>query len=134
MIRLKAWRCVTLCRHRSELRALDFALKWKPLAIFPIFVTVGCWWFALCLPASLPGVIGLVLWQSADPVWRLLGGSLYVPAAIYALVVLCFATPSFFRWYLVAVSLMLGSQAMADRKRAEIIAAMAGEEGTGGSG
>ena len=123
-----AWRKITLRRHRSELWALDLALRWKPLALYPIFATVSAWWFALCLPAALPGLAGLALVQSGHP---LLGAALYLPASVYALVVLCMAAPWFFRWYVIAVALMFGRPAMAYRKRAKLVAAIAAAEGQG---
>lgn len=128
MTRGEAWRKITLSRHRSELRALDLAMRWKPLALFPIFLTVGFWWFALSLPATLPGLAGLVLAQSGH---LLLGGALYIPASLYALVAVCVAAPWFFRWYVIAVALMFGRSAMASRKQAELLASITAAEGSG---
>ena len=49
-------------------------------------------------------------------------------SSLSALIVLCVAAPWFFRWYFIAVSLMFGRHAMADRKKAELVDAIAAEE------
>ena len=86
MARPRGWRAiwlkVTLCRHRSELGALDLARKCGPLAIFPICATVCFWWLAIGLPASVPGMIGLALREPDEPSWCLVAGSLYMLSSL----------------------------------------------------
>lgn len=41
------------------------------------------------------------------------------------------ATPWFFRWYFIAVGLMFGRTAMADRKEAELVAAISAAQRAG---
>ena len=122
------WRRSTLRRHRSELRALRLARKLGPLAIFPIFLTIAFWWLVLGLPCLVVGIPALSLTESAHPIHRLVGGALFLPVSIYAIAILCVAAPWFFHWYFIAAGLMLGRDAMADRKEAELIAAIGAAE------
>ena len=55
-------------------------------------------------------------------------GARVMRQTLSALIVLCVAAPWFFRWYFIAVSLMFGRHAMADRKKAELVDAIAAEE------
>jgi hypothetical protein len=121
------YRKITASRLRSELWALDLAFRVKPLSIFPIFATVGFWWFAAALFALVPGLVGMVLWQLDTGPLRLFGGALHLAASVGALILLCLAAPWFFRWYFIAVTLMLGRPAMAERKRAALLAAIAAD-------
>ena len=125
------WRKITLRRHRSELRALSMARRLGPFAIFPIFLNLTYWWFAMILPALVFGTPGLVLVSSDVPGISLVGGplyllagSFYILASIYALAAICIAAPWFFHWYLIAVGLMFGRTAMADKKETDLIAAI----------
>jgi len=61
---------------------------------------------------------------------RLLGWILCIPASLYALAAVCLAAPWFLHWYFIAVSLMFGRPAMADRKETELVAAIAAAAGT----
>lgn len=119
------WRKITLRRHKGELAALRLSRRLGPLAGFPIFLSIFFWWFTLNLPAAVLGLVALSLMESSAQGKALIGGALYLPLSIYALIVLCAAAPWFFRWYFIAVGLMFGRTAMADRKEAELIAAIA---------
>ncbi len=123
--RLKStWRRITLCRHRSELAALRLARSLGLLAIFPISLTVCFWWFALNLPTIMLGIPALMMMESDQGIQKLIGGAIYLPLSIYAIVVLTVAAPWFFRWYFIAVALMFGRTGMADNKEAELLSAL----------
>jgi hypothetical protein len=64
------WRKITLRRHRSELRALRAARSMPVLAIFPIFLTVGGWYFLL---GGLPSLILFLLQQTLYSLSPILG-------------------------------------------------------------
>lgn len=119
------WRKITLRRHKGELAALRISRRLGPLAGFPIFLSVFFWWFTLNLPITVLGIVALSLMDSSEQGKVLIGGALYVPLSIYTLIVLCAAAPWFFRWYFIAVGLMFGRTAMADRKEAELLTAIA---------
>jgi hypothetical protein len=125
-----AWRRITLRRYKSEFSALRIARRIGPLAIFPIFLTVGFWWFALNLPAIVIGTAAISMMRSDPQTYKLFGGAIYLPLYLYAFAVLAAAAPWFFRWHFIAVALMFGRTAMADRKEAELIAAIAAAEAT----
>lgn len=120
------WQKITLRRYRSELRALNAARSMGPLAIFPILFAVGFWFFLL---AGLPSLMLFLLSQGpvafGGPTGAVLGILVYVIHAILAFVVMFIVAAWFFRWYLIAVSLTFGRTAMADRKEAELVAAIA---------
>lgn len=120
------WRKLTRRRHESELRALRTARAFAPLAIFPIFLTVGFWWFALCIPSLVPYVIGRFLSDFDSGTTKVIGYALLVLTHVYAFIALCLTAPWFFRWYFIAAGLMLGRTATADRKQAELVASLAG--------
>jgi len=126
---LAVWKRMALRRHKSELRALRAARSFGPLAIFPIFLTVTFWWFALALPSTVLGGAGIALIEAEHKGLRLLGWILFIPASLYALAAVCLAAPWFLRWYFIAFSLMFGRHAMADRKETELVAAIAAAEG-----
>ena len=121
---LPLWRRITLRRHRSELRALRTARAFAPLAVLPIFLTVGGWWCALCIPSLVPYVLGHFLSNFDSGTTKAIGYALLVLTLVYALFALCLAAPWVFRWYFIAAGLMLGRTAMADRKEAELVAAI----------
>ncbi|MCA3487966.1 MAG: hypothetical protein IOD05_11440 [Rhodobacter sp.] len=126
---LAVWKSVTLRRHKSELRALRTARSIGPLAIFPIFFTLTFWLFPLALPSTVLGGAGITLIEAEPRGMRLLGWLLYFSASLYALAAICAAAAWFFRWYFIAVSLMFGRHAMADRKETELVAAIAAAAG-----
>jgi len=121
---LAVWKGMTFRRHKSELRALRAARSFGPLAIFPIFFTVTFWWFALGLPSAVLGGAGITLIEAEHTGMRLLGWILFILASLYALAAVCVAAPWFLRWGFIAVSLMFGRHAMADRKETELVAAI----------
>jgi hypothetical protein len=123
------WRKITLRRHKGELRALRTARAFPLLAIFPIGRTVGFWWFALCAAFVLPPyVLGLVLTGSAIPLAQGLGSAVLILVQVFAFVALVFVAPWFFRWYFISAGLMLGRAAMADRKEAQLLMAIAAHD------
>ena len=61
---------------------------------------------------------------------RLPGWILFTPASLYALAAVCLAAPWFLHWDFIAVSLMSGRPAMADRKETDLVAAIAAAAGT----
>lgn len=119
------WRKITLKRHTSELRALRLARFFWVFAGFPIFLTIGFWWFALNLPFILIATPTIMLMNSDMHAQRIVGWAMFVPVSFYSIIVLVAAAPWFFRWYFIAVGLMFGRTTMADRKEAELIAAIA---------
>ena len=119
------WRKITLRRHRSELRALQTAQLMPTLAIFPIFLTVGGWYFLL---AGIPSLVLFVLQQLLNGLHPLLGVAMFVVNSIIAFVAFCQIAPWIFRWYFIAAGLMLGGSVMADRKEAELVASIGAKE------
>ena len=99
-------------------------MAFAPLAIFPIFLTIGSWWFAICIPSLVPYVLGHFLTGFDSETAKAIGYMLLVVTHVFALFALCVAAPWFFRWYFIAAGLMLGRSAMADRKEAELVAAI----------
>jgi hypothetical protein len=95
------------------------------LAIFPIFLTVGGWYFLL---AGIPSLVLFVLQQVLYTLNPLLGVVAFAVNSVLAIVALCVIAPWFFRWYFIAANMMFGRTAMADRKEAELIAAIAAAE------
>lgn len=77
-----AWRKITLRRHKGELAALRLARRFSPLAIFPIFLSVFFWWFALNLPVAALGILALSLMESSEQGKALIGAALYLPLSI----------------------------------------------------
>jgi hypothetical protein len=119
------WRKISLRRHRGELRALRTARLMPPLAIFPIFLTVGGWYFLL---AGIPSLVLFLLQQTLYTLNPLLGLVAFAVNSVVAIVALCLIAPWFFRWYFIAASMMFGRTAMADRKEAELISAISAAE------
>ena len=63
----------------------------------------------------------MTLIEAEHPAIRLLGWMFFIPASLYALAAICVAAPWFLRWYFIAVNLMFGRHAMADRKETELV-------------
>jgi hypothetical protein len=125
------WKRITLRRHKSELRALMTARAFTPLAIFPIFLTVGMWFFLLVgLPSLILFVLSQVLLGTDGAIGPALGAVVFVIHSILALFALCLVAPWFFGWYFIAAGLMFGRTAMADRKEAELTAAIKAQNPT----
>jgi hypothetical protein len=122
------WRNITLRRHRSELRALRTARLMPLIAIFPIFLTVGGWYFLL---AGIPSLVLFLLTQVLYGLSPLLGAIVFAVTSIIAIVALCVIAPWFFRWYFIAAGMMFGRMDMADRKEAALIAEIATAEASG---
>ncbi len=95
------------------------------MAIFPIFLTVGGWYFLL---GGIPSLVLFLLQQALHALSPLLGVAMFLVNSTIAVVGLCLIAPWFFRWYFIAASMMLGRTAMADRKEAELIALIAADE------
>lgn len=118
---LPLWRRITLRRHRSELRALRAARYMPAMAIFPIFLTVGGWFFLL---AGLPSLALFLLLQLLSGLGAFIGAFFLALYAIFGFVATVFVAPWFFGWYFIAAGLMFGRTGMADKKEAELIAAI----------
>ncbi len=126
----KWWGWITLRRHRSELRALQTARLMPPLAIFPILLTIGGWYFLLVGVPGLPLFLLQHVLYGLDPI---IGSVVFAFNSVLAIVALCFILPWFFRWYFIAASLMAGRSGMADRKEGELISAIRHAEATTGT-
>ncbi|ARQ11024.1 hypothetical protein NXC12_CH03031 [Rhizobium etli] len=107
----KLWQRITYYRHRSELWALGLAKQAPRLAMLPIGIVLGFWWVIAPLPVLFPIIL---LFQNFGP----LGG---IILAIPAFVVLLLATPWFFGWYGIAVSLMFGRFTAARAKEKALV-------------
>jgi hypothetical protein len=132
------WRRITLRRHKIELGTLRFARWIWPMSVFPIFANLVAWWFLAVLPIMLiilsPMLAGIDLFDpvnSDGPVAVILRLFILLATSAYGLVFTIVAAPWFFRWYFIAVGLMFGRTAMADRKEAELVAAIAAAERDG---
>lgn len=115
------WRHITLSRYRSELRALRAARYMPAMAIFPIFLTVSSWFFLL---AGLPSLVFFLLLQLMTGVGAFVGAFFFALYAVFGFVATVIVAPWFFRWYFIAAGLMFGWTDMADKKEAELIAAI----------
>ncbi|MDZ4308965.1 MAG: hypothetical protein U1A24_00195 [Cypionkella sp.] len=101
-------------RLLSELYALEMAMRAPRLAIFPIGVTCGFWFFVACLP-TLPFQFLLIAAGSlALPVWLYGALSLLIGAMCFCLLMLII--PWFFGWYWTAATLQFGNQLYANDK------------------
>lgn len=129
------WRRVTLRRHRSELRALGFARRVWPFSLFPIVLNLMFWWFVFCMVALAPLALGMGLIEIDFLLARILGIGLLAAVGFSGLIILPTASPWiaawFFRWYFIAAGLMFGRTKMADKKEAELVAAIAKESAQG---
>lgn len=121
---LHIWRRINHRRHQSDLMALWLARRMSVLAIFPIFINLALWWFALALPCIVLGIPALTLMEHDVAAFRLIGGALYGLTSVYAVIILIAAAPWFFGWYFIAVGLMFGRSGMADQKEAGLVAAI----------
>ena len=92
------------------------------LAIFPILFTIGTWFLLL---AGVPSLVLFLLMHVLSGFGLLLGTLVFALYSFFGFAALIFVAPWFFRWYFIAVGLMFGRTAMADRKEAELIAAIA---------
>jgi hypothetical protein len=95
------------------------------MAIFPIFVTVGGWYFLL---GGIPSLVLFFLQQTLYTLHPLLGILALLVNSIIAIVALCLIAPWFLRWYLIATGMMFGRMSMAEGKEAELIASIAAAE------
>ena len=125
-------------RHKSELSDLRAARWLWPLSVFPIFANMVAWW----LMAAMPIIVLLVSLMAAGidlfnpqtndgPAEVVLRPVVGLAVSAYGLVMTILATPWFFRWYFIAVGLMFGRTAMADRKEAELVAAISAAQRAG---
>jgi hypothetical protein len=122
------WHRITLRRHRSELWALDLAKKVGWLANLPISIMTMFWWFAFIIPVLASYLLGHLLIVSGIPVAKVFGYAILATASLYAIAALCVAAPWFFRWYFIAFGLTFERHGMADKKEAELVAAIAAAE------
>lgn len=94
-------------------------------AIFPILLVVGTWLFLLVV---LPSFLLLLLAQTLQTADGTVGEVLYAAMSLIYLMFLflsnCLVIPWGFRWYRIAAGLTRGSNALADRKEAELVAAI----------
>jgi hypothetical protein len=119
------WRRITLRRHRGELAALRRAKGTPQKAIWPVLFTIGLWFFLFALPSFMFLVAGINLMDSSDAALSIVGSGLFSVAMVYSFVLVVFVTPWFFGWCFIAAGLMFGRTGMADRKEADLIAAIA---------
>jgi hypothetical protein len=127
---LPVWRAITRRRHKGELRALQTARSFAPLAIFPIFLTVGGWFFLL---VGFPSLILFLLTNAAASISPALGLAAFLISSIFGLVSTCLVAPWLFRWYFIASGLMIGRTTMADRKEADLLASLSKDKDAGRS-
>ncbi len=90
------------------------------------------WWFLAALPIMMVMVaLALVGINVVDPAKSnvlgaiVLGFVAWFALSAYAFAITVVRAPWFFRWYFIAVGLSFGRTEMADRKKAELIAAIA---------
>ena len=116
--RFKRW-FSRLRRRRlvTELRALEMAMNMPRLAIFPIGVNCGFWFFAACLP-TLPLQLLLIAWGPLSfPVWLVVvQTALWLLLGTICFCLLIFILPWFFGWYWTAASLQFGNKHFANDK------------------
>ena len=94
-------------------------------ANFPILLTVGTWFFLLaCVPSLIPYLLARMLQGADGTLGETLGVTASVIYLLFSFLSLCLATPWFFRWHRIAAGLACGSTALADRKEAELVAAI----------
>jgi hypothetical protein len=107
-------------RLRSEARGLRMAMCYPLFAMFPIAACLAVWWAFLVLPFVLTAAVVLILFDSASLVPVIALALLGLPAFF----LLAWQAPRFFRFYWIAVSLMFGKRAPAERALAEVDAAL----------
>ena len=112
-------------RHRSELDALRRARAARRHKILPILYVILTWYSVLGFPMFAVLMAGLALMESQGGIGPNLGTAVFGAAFLCNMLFAIFAIPWFFRWYFIAVGLTLGRTAMADRKEAELVAAIA---------
>lgn len=97
-----------------------------PLAIFPIFLTVGLWFFLLAgIPSLVLFFLAQALLASGGSIGAILGIVVYLFHSFFALLALGLVAPWLFGWYFIAAGLMFGRTGRADRKEAELVATIA---------
>lgn len=115
-------------RLRSEINALRSAKAARRHKILPILYVILTWYFVLGFPVFVFLMAGLALMESQGGIGSNLGTTVFGAAMLCNMVFALFAIPWFFRWYFIAVGLTLERTAMANRKEAELIAAIAAAE------
>jgi hypothetical protein len=129
------WKRITLWRHTCELKTLRLARSLGILSFFPIFLMMSVWFLLLALPVAI--CITTVIPDGinpfdpgkpveAPPMYLIL---IAYPILVALTVCLTFSIVPlyswFFRWTFIAIGVFFGRTALADRKEAELIAAIA---------
>ena len=104
------WQWISYYRHRSELWALNLAMRAPFLAMLPIMIVIFFWWAV----ATLPIVLAALLLVDR---FGLLGQIFLALLAIPAIAAILFAAPWYGGWYEVAVRLMFSRSAPALAKQ-----------------
>ena len=111
----KSWHWITYYRHRSELWALDLAMRVPLLATFPIFIILMLWGIIAPLPIVLSVFL---LFENLGYFGTAILIVLGIPALLVGHVLVA---PWFFGWYIIAASLMFGRFTAAKAKEKALL-------------